>query len=195
MSTAFAPILGRRPARTPTVRVRLARHNDLRALRALVEQSVRGLCAADYSPEQVRSLARHVADIDAQLIADHTLFLVEIGGALAGCGGWTFRDTPHPPARTGGGRYLDPATEPAQLRAFYIHPDFARRGIASMLLDLCEGVAADHGFARIELFATLTGARFYGARGYRLAEALEVTHPDGLVLRGARMVKRHLLSR
>jgi GNAT superfamily N-acetyltransferase len=174
--------------------VRLARHNDLPAIRTLVEQSVRSLCADDYSPEQVNSLARQVASVDPQLIADHTCFVVEIGGALAGCGGWSFRESPHPPARSGM-RYLDPATEAAQLRAFYVHPDYSRRGIASMLLDLCESIAADHGFKRLELFATLTGARFYSARGYRVAETVEVTHPDGLTLRGVKMVKRHLLSR
>jgi GNAT superfamily N-acetyltransferase len=194
MSTLLATAVNRRPMRTPTIRVRLARHSDLPAIRALTEQSVRTLCADDYSPEQVRSLARQVAEVDAQLIDDHSYFVVEIGGALAGCGGWSFRESPHPPAPAAGGRFLDPVTEPAQLRAFYVHPDFARRGIASMLLDLCESVASDHGFRRIELWATRTGAKFYAARGYRVVETIEVRHPDGLTLSAAKMAKRHLLK-
>jgi GNAT superfamily N-acetyltransferase len=193
MSTALT--IAHRATRTPTIRVRLARLNDLPAIATLVEQSIRTLCADDYSPEEVHSLARQIAAVDARLIGDHSYFVVEIGGVLAGCGGWSFRESPHPPARDGGVRYLNPGTEPAQLRAFYVHPDFARRGIGSMLLDLCESIAADHGFKRIELFATLTGAKFYAARGYRVVETLEVRHPDGLTLRGVKMAKRYLLKR
>ena len=106
--------------------------------------------------------------VDSQLLRDGTYFLVLEDGVFAGCGGWSFRAT-----LFGGDTHtdrdaheLDPATEPARIRAFFVDPTFARRGVATLLLERCESEARRRGFSRAALMATLPGVKFYAARGY-----------------------------
>lgn len=141
---------------------------DVPALNALIARSARGLSTADYRTEQVEGALRGAFGVDSQLLADQTYFVVEDAGQIVGCGGWSFRSTLFGgDARAGrDSSTLDPKTQAAKIRAFFVDPDHARRGIGSLLLDRCEAEARTHGFTRVELMATLPGVRLYSARGY-----------------------------
>jgi GNAT superfamily N-acetyltransferase len=184
-----------------TIRVRLAEARDVPALRELIAASVRGLQMGDYSPAQLESALRTVYGVDTQLIADGTYFAAEEveptlessrGALLVGCGGWSKRKTLY-----GGDQFagredslLDPAMDAAKIRAFFVHPAWARRGIGGMVLQACETAAVAAGFRRLEMGATLTGIPFYRAKGYVELEAVEVPLGDGLTLPIVRMEKR-----
>ncbi len=178
--------------------IRLAAPADVPALADLIDASVRGLQSRDYTPAQIDGALRAVYGVDTQLIADGTYFVVESGpGALVGvpvivgCGGWSKRKTLY-----GGDRFqaredslLDPRCDAAKIRAFFVHPAWARRGIGAMILEACESAAVGAGFTRLEMGATLTGVRFYLAKGYRAVEDLAVPLPDGEALPIVRMEK------
>ena len=147
---------------------RLATADDLDALRELMAAAIATNQAAFLSPAQVAASAA-VMGLDTQLIADGTYFVVTDGGDLAGCGGWSFR------AELYGGDHsthlrnaarLDPAVDPARVRAMYTHPGFVRRGVGRLILTLCEAAARDAGFASVTLMATLAGEPLYRAAGY-----------------------------
>jgi GNAT superfamily N-acetyltransferase len=125
-------------------------------------------------PAQIEA-SRVIMGLDRQLVADGTYFVVQEGEAIAGCGGWSRRATlyggDHTPGRDA--RRLDPATEPARVRAMYTHPDFARRGVGRLILSLCEAAARAEGFTRLELMATLSGRALYSRCGYADLEAVE----------------------
>lgn len=150
------------------MRLRPAEPADIAALDALIAASVEGLQASDYSAPQRAAALTTVFGVDTRLIADGTYFLVEAGGVPVGCGGWSFRRTLH------GGDHgaqrddtrLDPARDAARIRAFFVDPAWARRGIASLILAACERAARQAGFTRLELAATLTGVEMYRARGF-----------------------------
>ena len=168
---------------------------DAPALCALIESSVRVLQARDYSADQIEGALGTVFGVDSQLIADGTYFVVEaIGGdgmVIAGCGGWSKRKTLFGSDR-GSGReddLLDPRRDNARIRAFFVDPDWARRGVGSMLLDACESAATRAGFRGFELGATITGERLYSARGYRTVDRIEVTLGNGATLPVIRMRK------
>jgi len=113
---------------------------DVPALNALIARSARGLSAADYRAEQIEGALRGAFGVDSQLLADETYFVVEDAGQIVGCGGWSFRATLFGgDARAGrDASTLDPKTQAAKIRAFFVDPDNARRGIGSLLLDRCE---------------------------------------------------------
>jgi GNAT superfamily N-acetyltransferase len=175
------------------ISIRIAREPDVPALRRLIDTSVRGLQAADYSPEQIDAALRKVFGVDSQLIADGTYLVAETDdGEIAGCGGWSKRKTLY-----GGdvwvGRedsLLDPTKDAAKIRAFFVHPNWARRGIGTLILEACERAAIANGFTRFEMGATLTGVPLYRARGYTAIEELGVPLEDGLLLPIVRMEKR-----
>jgi GNAT superfamily N-acetyltransferase len=141
---------------------------DVPAIEALIARSARGLSTEEYRPAQVEGALRGAFGVDTQLLKDGTYYLAEDGAALAGCGGWSFRATLFGgDARAGrDASRLEPATQAAKIRAFFVDPAHARRGVASALLERCEKEALAHGFARAELMATLPGVKFYAARGY-----------------------------
>jgi GNAT superfamily N-acetyltransferase len=209
--------LGKSVANAVKFHIRQAVPADVRVLEILIAASVRGLQAQDYSAAQLEGALRTVYGVDSQLIADGTYFVaearIEAGiieaeideakfdepaetskqsePVIVGCGGWSKRKTLY-----GGdhwtGRHdelLDPLHDAAKIRAFFIHPDWARRGIGSLILAACENAARAAGFTRLEMGATLTGVPFYRAKGYTAMERQEVPLDNGQSLPIVRMVK------
>ena len=171
------------------VSIRRATLEDVPALKTLIPCSARELSRGFYTPEETESAILHVFGPDSRLIADGTYFVAELDGRLAGCGGWSRRRTLFGGDQTKSGEepLLDPATEPAKVRAFFVHPDFARHGIGSRILEECVAAARAAGFRRVELAATLPGVPFYAARGFGERERLEVPMADGRKLPIVRM--------
>jgi len=187
------------------IRVRQATPTDISVLRLLIEASVRGLQARDYTPAQIQGALDSVFGVDSQLILDGTYFVVEVPteptgqssasgepGAVVACGGWSKRKTLY-----GGDQWtgreaalLDPLRDAAKIRAFFVHPSWARRGIGRLILDACESAAQAAGFTRFEMGATLTGVPFYQACGYVALEKLEVPLANGESLPIVHMEKR-----
>jgi GNAT superfamily N-acetyltransferase len=169
--------------------VRPAVLGDLPALRQLIGDSVRGLSAGYYSAEQVERALVHVFGPDTQLIADGTYYVIEVDGELAAAGGWSRRRT-----LFGGDQMkdvedplLDPATEPARIRAFFVHPAYARRGLGRRVFEECLAAARSAGFQTLELAATLPGEPLYTSLGFTVVERLAVSMPGGVELPLARM--------
>ncbi|HET7691838.1 MAG TPA: GNAT family N-acetyltransferase [Gemmatimonadota bacterium] len=158
------------------ITLRKATLDDRSALAELIAEFARGL-SEEYTAAQIESaLGTGVFGVDTVLIADETYFVAEADGRLIGCGGWSRRKT-----LFGGDRYaereaeeLDPGREPAKIRAFFVRPEWARRGIGTRILARCEAEARRHGFRSAELMATLPGEKLYGALGYSGVE--RVTH-------------------
>ena len=178
------------------IRIRRAVTADVPVLRELIDASVRGLQTLDYTPSQIESALATVYGVDTQLIADGTYLVAEAEGdvepVIVGCGGWSKRKTLY-----GGDQWtgreaalLDPRHDAAKIRAFFIHPSWARRGIGSMILEACENAAVAAGFTRFEMGATLTGVPLYLARGYVALENLEVPLANGESLPIVRMEKQ-----
>ncbi len=178
--------------------IRPAISADIPVLRELIDASVRRLQSGDYSAAQIDSALRTVFGVDSQLVNDGTYLLVEAVPAdssekivIVACGGWSKRKTLY-----GGDRWrdrqddmLDPETEAAKIRAFFIHPDWARQGIGTLLLDACESAARAAGFTRFEMGATLTGAKLFQKRGYLAMERLDVPLESDITLPIIHMVK------
>jgi len=148
--------------------LRTATAADIPQLEALIARSARGLSTEDYRPSQIEGALRGAFGVDTQLLADGTYFAVEDNGRLVGCGGWSYRSTLFGGDRRAGrdASTLDPHTQAAKIRAFFVDPGEARRGIGSLLLDHCENEARARGFRHVELMATLPGVKLYAARGY-----------------------------
>jgi GNAT superfamily N-acetyltransferase len=176
--------------------VRQAVFSDVPVLQDLIRQSVLGLQGADYTPQQLKLALERVFGVDTQLIEDGTYFvaeaMVEKGRALAGCGGWSKRRTLYGSDQCAGREdaLLDPQHEAAKIRAFFVHPDWARRGVGSRILEVCEAAAAAAGFRRLEMGATLTGVPLYAARGYIEGDRREVPLAPGLALPIVHMEKQ-----
>jgi len=165
-ATAFKPF--RRRSSGMAISLRTATAADIPQLEALIARSARGLGTQDYRPSQIEGALRGAFGVDTQLLADQTYFVAEDDGRFVGCGGWSFRSTLFgSDARSGrDSSMLDPRTQAAKIRAFFVDPANARRGIGTLLLERCEQEARDHGFSHVELMATLPGVKLYAARGY-----------------------------
>jgi GNAT superfamily N-acetyltransferase len=155
--------------------IRKANFKDRDAIQRLIEESARGLSLEDYSGEQIEAALLDVFGVDTNLILDATYYVADSSGTLLGCGGWSKRRT-----LFGGDQYaardaseLDPQFEPARIRAFFVHPACARRGIGRAILETCEQEAKAHGFRALELMATLPGVKLYEACGYETGERVE----------------------
>jgi GNAT superfamily N-acetyltransferase len=181
------------PARRDTFRLRLATEEDIPALHALIEASVRGLQAGDYTPTQIEGALGTVLGLDTQLIADRTHFIAETldRKQIAGCGGWSKRKTLFGADRAAvrEPELLNPETEAAKVRAIFVHPDFARRGLGSLILQTVEDAAREAGFRRFEMGSTLTGVPLYRLKGYVEVERIAVPLWNGDALPVVKMVK------
>jgi GNAT superfamily N-acetyltransferase len=170
------------------LQVRQAVPADVAALQDLIRASVLGLQAADYTPEQLELALDRVFGVDTQLIEDGTYFVAEAWAGddrvIAGCGGWSKRKTLFGSDHCAGREdaLLDPLRDAAKIRAFFVHPGWARRGVGSRILEVCEAAAAAAGFRRLEMGATLTGVPLYLARGYVEREQRQVPLVPGLSL-------------
>jgi GNAT superfamily N-acetyltransferase len=174
------------------MKLRAAVLEDVPVLTALIAASVRGLQAGDYTEAQREGALKSVFGVDTQLIADATYFVAEVDGTIVACGGWSKRKTLFGADHCAGREdsLLDPSTDAAKIRAFFVHPDWARRGIGTKVLEACESAAAAAGFTRFEMGATLTGVELYRVRGYREVERIGVPLENGEFLPIVRMEKR-----
>jgi GNAT superfamily N-acetyltransferase len=189
------------------IRLRLALPGDIPVLRTLIDASVRGLQAQDYTPAQIEAALKTVFGVDSQLIADGTYIVAEAEPesmdhaeeenttaepTIVGCGGWSKRKTLYGGDHWSGreDELLDPLRDAAKIRAFFIHPAWARCGIGSMILKACEDAAREAGFTRYEMGATLTGAKLFGAKGYSAVRPIEIALGNGEVLPVIHMEKR-----
>ena len=173
--------------------VRVATTADVPALNALIDSSVRQLSVGFYSAAQIDAALQAVFGVDSQLIADGTYYVIDGESGPAAAGGWSGRDTLYggDQAKRTVDRRLDPATEPARIRAFFVHPAYARRGLARRLYGICEQAALAAGFRRFELMATLPGEPLYLALGFTVAERV-VVPLAGVDVPFTRMMRRIL---
>ena len=180
------------PTRSPEPaggRLRPAEPADRAALNQLIARSARELSRGWYTETETDALIRHVFGVDTQLIADGTYYVIEQGGAIRACGGWSARQTLYggDQAKGPADDRLNPAVDAARIRAFFVDPGAARQGLGRRLLAHCESEAARAGFRAAELMATLPGEPFYRAAGYRAIEPVSHPMPDGLAVRFIRM--------
>ena len=197
--------------KTSAIHLRLAAPEDVPALRELIEASVRGLQTEDYTPAQMEGALKTVFGVDSQLIADGTYIVAQAPSVakgndsslassapplsdwvIVGCGGWSKRKTlfgsDHWTGREDA--LLDPQRDAAKIRAFFIHPAWARQGIGSMILEACEHAARAAGFTRFEMGATLTGAKLFAAKGYVAVKPISIPLANGETLPVIHMEKR-----
>ncbi len=170
---------------------RLAKMDDLPALRALMNEAIGELLKPFLTPAEIEA-SFSVMGLDSQLITDQTYFAIESDGRIVGCGGWSWRATlfggDHSAGRNAG--VLDPARDAAHIRAMYTLPDFARKGVGRLTLKICEEAAATQGFGRAELAATLAGEPLYRACGYSELAHFTADTPSGVRVPLIRMGKR-----
>lgn len=169
--------------------LRLATAADVAALEALIDASVRGLGPGYYTPAEIDAGLRFVFGVDTQLVADGTYYLIERDGTPVACGGWSGRRTLFGGDRhkSGDDEALDPGAEPARIRAFFVHPAHARRGLARRLWEACLAAAVARGFVAFELMATLPGVPLYRQLGFLEIEPVDVPTPVGVPLPCVRM--------
>jgi GNAT superfamily N-acetyltransferase len=174
------------------ISIRVATIEDIPALQKLIPQSARGLSQGHYTPQQIESAIKYIFGVDTQLIADKTYYVAEAEGQVVGCGGWSKRKTLY-----GGDQMkaeqdplLDPEQDAGRIRAFFIHPDWARRGIGRRIIQACEEAAKVDGFTRMELGATLPGEPLYAAMGYEVTDRFDIAMGDGTILPCAHMKKQ-----
>lgn len=174
-----------------SAQVRVASMDDVPAMNALIARSGIELSEGFYTKRQAQAVTQHVFGVDTQLVLDQTYFLIELHGQLVACGGWSKRATlfgaDH--AKQGPDPLLDPASEPARIRAFFVDPAAARQGLGRTLLQHCTEQAAAGGFHTLELAATMPGVPLYLATGFEIVERFEISLPDDVQVPLARMRK------
>ncbi len=172
--------------------LRQATLQDIPVLERLIKESARGIAAQDYSKEQIEAALNGAWGVDTELIHDGTYFVVEVEGSIVACGGWSRRKT-----LFGGDKQadrqsavLDPTLDAARIRAFFVHPEWARKGIGRTILQRCEDEAKANGFRSTELMATLPGHRLYKALGYIGDERIEFQLGNGVSIEFIPMKKK-----
>ncbi|HEX2831691.1 MAG TPA: GNAT family N-acetyltransferase [Thermoanaerobaculia bacterium] len=173
--------------------IRLASRADVAAIEEVMRRSLEVIGRTAYDDVQVASTSRHTARVDLQMIDDGTYFVAVIDDRIAGCGGWSrraklFRGSTAQEADAQL-RLIDPNTEAARIRAMFVDPDFARRGIGRAILERSEEAARAEGFQQAVLVALLSGQALYEACGYRAVESLSFDTPDGVAIEGTLMEK------
>lgn len=174
------------------ITIRVATSNDIPVLKQLIPESARELSKNYYTAQQTESAIRYIFGVDTQLIADKTYYVAEAGGQIVGCGGWSKRKT-----MFGGDQMkavqdpmLDPQVDAGRIRAFFIHPGWARKGIGRRIIQACEDAARADGFTRMELVATMPGEPLYAAMGYEVTRRFDQPMADGTTLPLAHMKKQ-----
>jgi GNAT superfamily N-acetyltransferase len=164
---------------------------EIGALNALIRESAAALSRGFYSDAEIAAAIEYVFGVDSQLVRDGTYFVGEIARERVACGGWSRRGALYggDQRRMGEAPLLDPATEPARIRAFFVHPRFARRGIGRRLLDHCAEAAQREGYRALELMATLPGVPLYASCGFAEIERVRDRMPNGVELPFVRMRK------
>jgi N-acetylglutamate synthase-like GNAT family acetyltransferase len=171
--------------------LRRAELADVPALQDLIARSGQELSLPYYTPVQAEAITRHVFGVDTQLIEDHTYFVIEHEGIIVACGGWSKRRTLFggDQAKAGPDPLLDPSTDPARVRAFFVDPAKARQGLGRRLMQECTEEAHASGFQALELVSTLPGEPLYLASGFTICERFELTLPGGIHVPVSRMRK------
>ncbi len=179
-------------AATQKWHLRLACATDVPSLEALIPLSVRSLQAPHYSQAQMDAALGPVFGVDRQLIRDGTYIVAESYGEIVGCGGWSRRSSLYggDSSRTNEDPLLDPQHDAARVRAFFVHPAWARQGIGRSIMSACEQAIIEAGFQRVDIVATLAGEPLYAAFGYTVVERYEIPMRDGLSLPVVRMTRR-----
>lgn len=172
------------------LRIRLAVRDDIPALRDVMARAISQLLPAYLPPDEVTA-SQEIMGLDTQLIEDGTYYVVETSDAIAGCGGWSRRATLFGGDHSAGrdAALVDPASEPARVRAMYTDPDFTRRGVGRLILATCEDAARAEGFSRCEMAATMAGEPLYAACGYERIEPFEAQTSNGVRVPLVRMGK------
>lgn len=173
-------------------RIRTATLDDLNNLKTLIESSVRGLSKDHYRPDVIETSLIKVFGVDTQLLHDETYFaVVTESNEIVGCGGWSYRKTlfGSDSARVRDAAELDPSTEAAKVRAFFVDPKHARKGIGTLILDHCEAKALERGFRTAELMSTMPGKRFYEVCGFEALETLDYELEEGQTIEFVAMRK------
>ncbi len=173
--------------------LRKATFDDEAAIASVIAASVRGLAKVIYDERQIELSIRTVFGVDRQLIDDQTYFVVEAGAQIVACGGWRHRRTLYGASGYQQSRKpekLDPKSEPAKIRAFFVHPDAARRGIGRAILNASEAEACAAGFSSVEMMATLPGVPLYEACGYERGESFSVPLENGVSIECIQMSRR-----
>jgi GNAT superfamily N-acetyltransferase len=168
---------------------RLARREDAPRLSELMRVSILSLFPRFYDARQTASGAVYIGELDLTLVEDGTYFVHEVGDEIVACGGWSRRDKLYTGSgdAAGDARRLDPASEPARVRAMFVREDWTRRGLGRAILDSCERAARAEGFQTLALMATLPGEQLYRSFGFREVERTMVELPDGVSLAGVAM--------
>jgi GNAT superfamily N-acetyltransferase len=170
--------------------LRLATMADAKAIQGLMTASVQAIFPAFYNAEQTISAVRYIGVLDSMLIEDGTYYVaIAPEGNLAACGGWSRRDKLfNGEAPTGQeARFLNPAREPARLRAMFVHGDYTRRGLGTQILNACATAARVEGFSELALMATLPGVPLYRSWGFADEQPQDLVMPDGVVMPGVAM--------
>jgi GNAT superfamily N-acetyltransferase len=169
-----------------TLTHRLATLSDEAALSAVMTLAIDRLQSSYLTPDQVKA-SHAFMGLDSRLIADGTYFIIQDGDAIAGCGGWSRRATAYGGNHSAGrdDRLLDPASEPARVRAMYTHPDHVRKGVGTLILSLCEAAAKAEGFAALELSGTMAGVPLYRSFGFEGVRDFEDRGVPMLLMRKA----------
>lgn len=174
-----------------SITFRLSLAEDMPSLKQLIPESVRALSKGHYTAQQIEHAIVHIFGVDSQLIADGTYYSAVAENQIVGCGGWSKRKT-----LFGGDQMkiteddlLDPTHDAARIRAFFVHPHWARQGIGRRIIQMCEEAAVKHGFRIMELAATLPGEPLYAAMGYVVTKRFDVAMPTGELFPVAHMTK------
>ena len=174
-----------------TLVLRIATLDDVPALSGLIADSARQLSRGFYTEAEAESAIRYVFGVDTALVHDGTYYVATLDGAPAGCGGWSRRNTMYGGDQrpVGSAAFLDPVRDSARIRAFFVAPTAARKGVGRALLEACTAAAAKAGFRSLTLMATLPGVPFYSALGFHADEDVVDALPDGTMLKFVRMSK------
>jgi GNAT superfamily N-acetyltransferase len=171
--------------------LRIATLADAEQIDALMKESAAAIFPRWYGEREAASAVEHVAVADPMLLEDGTYFVLEAGGEIVACGGWSRRDRLYTGSGDGAddARLLDPATEPARVRAMFVRDDWTRRGLGRRIIDACEEAARREGFSRMALSATLPGVPLYQACGFEALDEQDTVLVDGAILRCVSMEK------